>query len=322
MGEAACGSLPLVHAAEVARAENKAAARDLTIEGIRLAEAGDCESAIPKFERAEKLYHAVTILTWIGKCQLQMGRLVEGTETLNRVVREKLTDDAPDAYTDAQKDAQELIAEARPKIAKLTIRVVSEEGEVHELEGLEVRVDSVQIAQALVGAPRPTDPGKHEVTVSAPGYHGTKDEIELGPGSREELTLTLQPNPQASAVATRARSDAGSDGSTRKLVTWSLIGGGAAFLAAGGVMGGLALKQEGDLTCEPNVPCDASQRDTLEGAKTKATLSTIFFGIGGAATATGIALLLTGSSEPKAKVGSTTLKPTLGWGSLGVVGQF
>ncbi len=327
IGELACGSIPLAQAAQGASAENKAAARDLTVEGIRLAEAGDCESAVPKFERAEKLYHAVTILTWIGKCQLQMGRLVEGTETLNRVVREKLSDDAPDAYTDAQADAQVLITEARPKIAKLTIRVVSQDGELHELEGLEVQVDSVPMSQALVGAPRPTDPGKHEVTVSAPGYHSTKGEIELAPGSREELTLTLKPDPQASAGASGGDSvkdgaDAESDGNTRKVVTWSLIGGGAAFMAAGGVMGGLALKQEGDLTCEPNVPCDASQEDTLDGAKTKATLSTIFFGVGGAAAATGIILLLTGSSEPEAQVGSTTLKPTLGWGSLGVSGQF
>lgn len=315
--------VPEAHAASGTNAENKAAARDLAVEGIRLAEEGDCENAVPKLERAEKLYHAITILSWIGKCQLQMGRLVEGTETLNQVVREKLSADAPQAYADAQTNAQELIEQARPKIAKLTIRVTSETGELHELEGLEVKVDSVPISQALVGAPRPTDPGRHEVTVSAPGYHSTKGEIELAPGSKEELTLTLELDPTASPAPTSSDSAAApSDGSTRKVVTWSLIGGGAAFLAAGGVMGGLALKQKGDLECDANHSCDPSQEDTLSGAKTKATLSTIFFGVGGAAAATGIVLLLTGGSEPEAQVGSTTLKPTLGWGSLGVYGKF
>src|SRR5690606_6492137 len=84
--------------AEAQSAENKAAARALGVEGIKLANAGNCEAAIEKLSRAEALYHAPTILGRLGECQVALGKLVEGTENLNRVVREQLAPNAPAAF--------------------------------------------------------------------------------------------------------------------------------------------------------------------------------------------------------------------------------
>jgi hypothetical protein len=100
--------------AEEPSAENKAAARDLALQGIQLAQGGKCAEAIDPLSRAEALYHAPTILTWIGQCQIDLGRLVEGTETLNRVVREKTSEDAPEAYVQAKQKAARLIETTRP----------------------------------------------------------------------------------------------------------------------------------------------------------------------------------------------------------------
>src|SRR5690606_8120785 len=95
----ACLAPSLVHAQS---AEDKAAARTLGTEGIKLANAGDCESAIDKLARAEALYHAPTILGRLGECQVALGKLVEGTENLNRVIREPLPANAPVAFKQAR----------------------------------------------------------------------------------------------------------------------------------------------------------------------------------------------------------------------------
>src|SRR3954469_8138916 len=104
-------------------AENTAAARTLGIEGVQLADAGKCKDAIEKLTRAESLHHAPTILGRLGECQVNVGEVVEGTENLNRVVREQLAPNAPKVFHDAQERAQKVLTQATPKIAHLVIRV-------------------------------------------------------------------------------------------------------------------------------------------------------------------------------------------------------
>jgi hypothetical protein len=303
-------------------AENKAAARELATSGIQLAQAGKCEEAIPKLVRAEKLYHAPTILTWIGQCQIKLGRFVEGTETLNRVVREKIADDAPDAYRDAQTKASELITEAQPKIGKLTIEVLPE-----GVEGLEVTVNERPVSTALIGAPRPTDPGKQIVTVKAPGYVTATQEVEIAEGGQETLAFSLE-KAAGSAASTTESGPATSgpeaaESSSINWVGWATVGVGGALLAAGGVTGFLAMGQEKKLAedCPDKDACDASVADPLKQARTTATLSTVFFGVGGAAAVTGIILLVTGTPSKKEKP-TAGLSPEIGWGHVGVSGRF
>ena len=100
---ACCLAPSVVHAQS---AEDKAAARTLGTEGIKLANAGDCAGAVDKLARAEALYHAPTILGRLGECQVALGKLVEGTENLNRVIREPLPANAPPAYAQARDRAQ------------------------------------------------------------------------------------------------------------------------------------------------------------------------------------------------------------------------
>jgi hypothetical protein len=309
--------------AEEVSAENKAAARDLATQGIRLAQDGKCDEAIPKLVRAEKLYHAPTILTWIGQCQIQLGRLVEGTETLNRVVREDIDDNSPEAYLAAQGKAKGLIAEAQPKIARLTIEV-----EPEGIEGLHVTVNERPIAAALVGAPRPSDPGTQTVSVSAPGYKTATQEIELSDGGEDTLSFTLEVDPNAEAAPAKGGtsaggSEAGPQKKSTNWVGWTVVGVGGAFLAAGGVTGFLAMKKEGDLSdnCPVKDNCSSEYDSDLKSARTNATLSTIFMGVGGAAAATGVVLLLTGNPGKK-DVGSRRLTPMVGLGSVALSGTF
>src|SRR5690349_7503694 len=71
--------------AEDASAAETAAARSLAVDGLKLAQAGDCAGAVPKLERAEKLYHSAVVASRLGECYVTVGRLVEGSEILRKV---------------------------------------------------------------------------------------------------------------------------------------------------------------------------------------------------------------------------------------------
>src|SRR3954469_6880206 len=109
--------------AEDASAAETAAARSLAVEGLKLAQAGDCAAALPKLERAEKLYHATIVASRLGECYVSVGRLVEGTEILRKLLREPQAADAAPAINKALERAQRTLDAAKPRIAGLTIKV-------------------------------------------------------------------------------------------------------------------------------------------------------------------------------------------------------
>lgn len=317
-------------------AENKAAARNLGIEGIKLADAGNCEAAVEKLQRAEALYHAPTILGRLGECQVTLGRIVEGTENLNRVVREPLPSTAPEAFLKARERAQGVLDGALPKIAKLKI-IVSP-----NVEGLVVKVSDKPVPSALIGAERPTDPGTHTVVAEAPGHAPAQAEVTLKEGGRESVNLTLTPLPEEAAPATPATpqdaapaapgpaatpADAGAGGSDKTLA-YTLLGIGGVGIVAGGVTGFLAMSRKGDLDdkCETPSTCPDSAQDTIDSAKSMALISTIGFGVGIASAAVGTFLLLSddGSAPASAElgVGDVRAQPFVGLGYAGVSGTF
>lgn len=306
--------------AEEVSAENKAAARDLARDGIKLAQEGKCEEALNPLSRAEALYHAPTILTWIGQCQIEMGRLVEGTETLNRVVREKTADDAPEAFKQAKERAGSLIESTRPKIAKLTINV-----EPKDAPELVIRINERAVSSALIGAARPSDPGKLRISASAPGYEEVIREIVLGPGAVDTIELQLKAL-ESSNTADEVVTPPASSQPTQESATWvgwSIVGLGGALVGAGGVTGYLAISKKNQLDCPTSSTCPSSETDDLKSARLQALLSTVFFGTGAAALTTGIVLLVTG--QPKVlrnEVGGVTFEPRLGFGSAAIVGAF
>ena len=84
------------------------------------------------------------------------------------------------------------------------------------------------------------------------------------------------------------------------------------------------LSKKSSLDC-PNSKCPTPEHDTLDSAKTLATISTIGFGVGIAGAAVGVVLLVTGGKSeaaPTAQVGRVTARPWAGAQMLGVEGSF
>lgn len=318
-------------------AEDIAAARSLGIQGIELADAGNCAEAIDKLERAEALYHAPTILGRLGECQVQVGQIVKGTENLNRVVREQLAPTAPAAFKTAQERAKKVLDSALPRIAYLTVKIEP------KTVAANVTVDRAAVPTALIGAERPTDPGTHEVVASATGYSESRQSVTLAEGAHQEVTLTLvqdataQSTPLNTNTTTMPAEGAGSISLTpaapppaapatrdNSLAIFAL-GIGGAGLVAGTITGVLAVTKKNDLDC-PGKECPPSQHDKLDSANTMAMISNVGFGVGIVGVAVGTVLLVAGGKKteapPPAAATGFRARPFVTGNSVGLAGSF
>jgi hypothetical protein len=321
------GGLPsrLARAQDDANSADTAAARSLALEGLKLAEAGRCAEAIDKLTRAEKLHHAPIVLARLGECQVLQGKVVDGTESLRRVLREPLPANPSPALSKARERAQTVFDSAKPRIAALTVSVSGPPS-----NQLTVTLDGQPLPAAVLDVERPTDPGEHSLEASAPGYLKASSRASLRPGEKEMVNLRLEVDPNyvsPAAAASTAEAPTGaqrtipsaepssslnaggslspasaSPSRTGAYVTWAISG---AALAAGAAFGVMAMKGKSDLTNEcPGNVCPSSQQDKLDSANTSATISTVLFVAGGAGVALGAILFV--AAGPSARAGSTT----------------
>jgi hypothetical protein len=317
--------------------QNKAAARALGIEGIRLANEGNCQEALDKLHRAERLYHAPTILGRLGECQVDLGLLVAGTENLNRVVREPLPPNAPGAFVAAQRRAQEVLARALPRIGKLTIVVKAPAGAEYQ-----VAVGQYVLPKAMVGVERPTDPGEHTVTVSGEGFRTASAQVVLADGGQETVTLKLTPDPAAAAPAAEpqpgsaapagAHPDLAADRPPQESPTLAYVslGIGGAGLILGTVFGLAATSKKSDVEaqCEGS-RCPPAAQDDIDSMNASATYSTIGFAVGLVGAGVGTYLLLShdstddpGPAASDSAVADVRIRPWILPGAAGVAGTF
>ena len=330
------------HAQSAPSAEDMASARSLGTEGVRLAELGDCAGAVPKLEAAEKLFHAPTTLERLGECQIKIGRLISGTESLNRVVREPLPPNAPAAFVAARQRAQEALAPALPRIGKLRIHV-----DGAPVDKVTVTVDGVGVPSVLFDSDRPTDPGDHEVKAVATGYKTATATVSLKDGASAPVALKLDPDPNAVVVplaggtasvgsATPAGSTApppaaasstGSSGLGKGLAIGSFAIGGVGVVL-GATFGVLALSTKSKLDGEcgaSKTGCPASAQSDISSLSTRATVSTVGWGLGIAGVAAGIIFLVTSHGSEAATPpppATARVSPWIGFGSAGLEGSF
>jgi hypothetical protein len=340
-------------------ASDIALARSLGSEGVQLADAGNCAAAVEKLQRAEALYHAPTMLVRLGECQVALGKVVAGTENLQRVVREALPPKAPKAFVDAQARAQRVLASALPKVARLKIHVDAPPGVRPS-----VKLDGDSIPLAALDVDRPADPGVHQIEVSAPGFLTARQDATLQEGSTGSATLKLEPElapagpapmgpggaPAAPAMPGQYGPPAGSfapmpgpsmggtmsppgqettGGSSQKTVGFVLIGVGAAGAVVGSVFGGIAMAKKTSLddACKAGKDrCPPQAQSDIDSLKTSATVSTVGFAIGGVGLVSGLIVLLTAKPSSTGETGAQPLRasvtPLIGPSSLGLAGSF
>jgi PEGA domain len=165
---------------------DRAAARELFNKGVELQNQQKFPEALDHFERSQKVVNAPTIYLHVGQCQAALGRLVEATEAFRQAINFQLPANPPAPFVAAQNEATTQLAAISPRLPELKITV-----QPKDIPTLTVTVDDQAVNSALVGISRPTNPGTHKVTASAPGYTKAEKTIDLKEKQKLEVTLSL-----------------------------------------------------------------------------------------------------------------------------------
>jgi hypothetical protein len=336
-------------------AADTALARNLAVEGIQLADKGDCVGAIPKLEKAEAIYHAPTILGRLGECQVAVGKIVAGTENLQRVVRQPLPDKPPAAFVQAQARARKVLEGPMPKVAHLKIHVEMPAGAQPT-----ITLDGEPVSLATLDLDRPADPGQHVVEARLQGYRNARADLALQPGGAGTASLRLDPEAPGAAPAPAAAAapapyaapaaqpyapaaqpypaaqpvapapaaqpvgvDTGTGGGG-KTAGYVLLGVGGVGLVVGSAFGVMAMGKKSSLdgACTGGkASCPATSQSDIDSMKSSATISTVGVGVGAAALVVGVILLATsggGKEAPRA----AKVEPWIGAGFAGARGVF
>ncbi len=315
--------------------EDKAAARQFATDGAKAMDQKRWTDAIDLFTRAESLVHSPQHLVFLARAHVAIGRLVKAREYYLKVVKEDIPAGKPKAWTDAKTAAQAEITPLEPKIPQL--KIVVEGGDA---KNAEVKLDGEVVKSALIGLPRPVDPGEHTLEAKDGNGATAKQTINLAEGANETVTLKLEagkggtgdkkdppppdPKDQPPPEKKDPPPDAG-EGPSRVL-PFTLIGVGVVGLAVGTVF---LLKWQGtrsdaDALC-PNGTCpvgDLPKVNELDDQwKGYRTLSFIGYGVGIVSAGVGLTLLLTAKSAPPPATGAW-VRPWVGVNSVGVFGAF
>ena len=323
----------LAHAQSAA---DTAQARDLAGRGFEALNRKDYAAAEELFRRADALVHAPTLELDHARALVGLGKLVEGHERYEQVIREGVAPSAPWQWKRAVVEAQSELAAVDRRMAWLTITV-------HGGRTPVVEIDGKVVPGAAQGVRRATNPGSIVVSARADGFLPVQRSITLQEGQSEGIELTLEPDPHAVSAPKELEKP-------RRIVVLAppppppgpdrtlpivLLSAGGASLIAGAVTGFMAIGVRSDLehacsgdVCVPTNESEyAEYRQQRDKYRTLGTVSGVTLALGAAATLTGAALFLfTGtpsSGEGRAHQGRPN-RPSLrvGLGSVYVAGAF
>ncbi len=308
---------------------DKAAARQLATQGGQALAANKYAEALDLVTRAEAMFHAPTHLAMLARAQIGLGHYVAAREAYLKLAREELAPNAPAAFKAAVDEAREKLPIVEAKIANLRIALRGAEG-----KKVTVKLDEQPVPEALLGVFAPTDPGKHDVSISSGGAP-VHTSVELGPGEKKEVTLDAPSGPDAApagAPPEAAPAPATSGGFfTPMRIAGVAVGaagvGGAAvgtiFLA--GFLSGKSDAQKRYDGCNPGcMPTEVTsiKAEDKQNAN-KGTVATIGLTAGGALLVAGVTLVVLGKpSAASQSTGALHLSPYFAGTAAGVAGTF
>ncbi len=160
-----------------------AAARELFIEGTRLAEKGQWKEARDHFERSLRLKPASITLYSLGVAQRQTEQWVEARESFNAFLAEP----SSQATQPFEKPARDAIADLNKSIPILRIEVIPS-----HLTDLHLEMDGRPFHAAMLGYPRPVNPGLHSISAGAKGYKTAFAQVVAKAGEETAAKLRLE----------------------------------------------------------------------------------------------------------------------------------
>ncbi|NUP04481.1 MAG: PEGA domain-containing protein [Polyangiaceae bacterium] len=320
-----------------------AAAQALFDKGVELQKAGDWTGACAKFDASMKLDPSVGTQINLARCADHDGLIARAwaefkrAKVLNQETAGAQRKKEIDAYLDQE------IAKLETRLPHVTVKLSPQP------EGARVERDGALIPVSGLGQTVPIDPGSHTFSASATGYKTATKTVEIAEGATLEVVLELVADPTApptpDAPPSTPKKPANppvASGPDWMIVAGGVLSGvGALTLAASAVTGGIAYSDRGTIdelldegvctsagetiTCQSSAARDQTQ-EAADRGEPLALASTITLFTGAAIAATGLTLVIVGStrgssSEPKVDARVLPLWVP-GGGGVGIGGAF
>jgi len=292
----------------IAAADPQAEATALFDQGIKDMKAGNFEKACKELADSNAKYPDSGTKGSLALCYTSLGKVASAW-----LLWRELADTAP----------AKLRPDAAKKAEKLASRVPHVVIKAAATPGLAVTINGAKI-DATLGVPVPIDPGKLAVVATADGHDAWSKDYTAAEG--QTVTIEVPALAAKSVVVTPPPVVTTDDhGRHRRHVIALGVGAAGGAALVGGAVFGLkarsdwnSAKSECGGTIE-SCPADhvAASQKHVDDARSSATISTVMFGVGGAAVAAGVILWIT---APKAvEEHRVTIAPQLGGDSIGFV---
>lgn len=285
-----CGALLLAPSSSFADATaDRKRALALMKSGDAKRKEKDFKGALEDFKEADKLAGVVTTALEVARVQVDLNRLADAQETLERLLHMPEAPSDPEVFKDARTAAQQLNAELSSRIP--TVKIVLQN--VDPAMATQASIDDVNIPPAALNAPQKVNPGPH-VVVAKVGTAELKQEIDVPERENKEVTFDFKDE----AGATQAPATSGKS----KVLLISGFSVALIGVGVGSVTGLMSLSKTSDLDTAAKCPdhkCPRKYEDELSSAKTLGNIATIAFIVGGVGLATGIVGLVTAGSSKK-----------------------
>jgi hypothetical protein len=323
--------------AEPSPQDQEAAARAVGDEALHRFNAARWQEAYELFQRADRIFHAPTLVLYMGHCRARLGDARAAWRLYRSVAEEPLAEGAPLQFQTARGVARELLASMRRRlfIARIVIAGAPAGGASVLVDGRGVPASELDDL--------PLEPGEHVVTASVPGGPTIRRDVTALAGGATEILLTLSPPalsarpspPMIPATPDRAElakapsrpepaPTAAAPPAPRRSPSLLVPAGvafglGGAALVAGTITGVISLRAAADVKARCNAAgqCPPSDQAAADRAGQLADASTGNFVAGGLAVATGIVLVVVDHRAPRADTAAVHLTIGLGYGAVG-----
>jgi hypothetical protein len=299
----------LVSAAAPALAQqDPARGRALFNEGVALYNDGKYAEACAKLEASLQALPGLGTRGKLGECYEKLGKYASAWSMYREVAQ--LAGRAGDATR--EQVASERAKALEPKLSYVTVTI----SPANDLPGLVVKRNGKELDRAKVGAADPVDPGLVTIEVTVPNKKPFTTQVTVAAGQTSKIDVP----PLESAVAAppppppESRKEVpyfpppeSESTPWQKPVGLAIAGAGALGMAVGGLFGLSARSTYNDAFdgggCDrATKECDAAGQSSVDDARSKATMSTIFFVAGGALAAGGLVLFFTAPSGKRTGV--------------------
>lgn len=295
-----------------ADAGSSAAAEALFNQARELKEQGNYAEACPKLAESQRLDPGTGTLLNLADCYEKANLLASAWTTWLEAARSARAA----GQSEREEYAKNKAAELEPALGHISLQV-----EKSAPEGLQIKKDGEAVAPAIWRTPLPADARSYRIEANAPGYESFIVEVTVEDG---QTTNVIIPELTASAPAPveNHHAPAAAPGSALRTTGWVVAGTGVAGLAAGSILGILAMSKNGASKdhCDPSDPnlCQQPGIDLRSEALGFGDAATVAFIAGGVLTVGGLVIVL---AAPK-KTEQVTFTPTLGGGFLTYRGSF